>query len=138
MLVIIQARSSSKRFRNKILFPIYKKPLINHVIEKIKKSKNKLNIVVSTSLEKSDNKFTKYLKKKKISFYRGSLNNVALRLYKTAKKNNSKYFVRISGDSPLFDFRILDKAIKLRINIKILILLQMCFLEHIQKVNLLK
>ena len=70
--------------------------------------------MVSTSLEKSDNKFTKYLKKKKISFYRGSLNNVALRLYKTAKKNNSKYFVRISGDSPLFDFRILDKAINIK------------------------
>ena len=38
MLVIIQARLSSKRFKNKILFPIYGEPLIGHVIKKLKKS----------------------------------------------------------------------------------------------------
>ena len=39
MLVIIQARTSSERFKNKILYRVYGKPLIQHVIEKIKKSK---------------------------------------------------------------------------------------------------
>ena len=114
MLVIIQTRSSSKRFKNEILFPIYGIPLIEHVIKKVKKSKNKIKIVVSTSLEKSDDKLVKYLRKNQINFFRGSLNNVALRLYSTAKKYKSKYFVRINGDSPLFDSRILDKALLLK------------------------
>ena len=60
MLVIIQARTSSKRFKNKILYSFYGKPLIQHVIEKIKKSK-KVKIVVSTSINKEDNKLVSFL-----------------------------------------------------------------------------
>lgn len=112
--MIIQARSSSKRFKNKVLLPIYGKPLITHVIEKIRKSKKKIEIVVSTSREKSDDNLVNYLKSKDINFFRGSLNNVALRLYNTARKYRSNYFARISGDSPLFDFRILDEAITIK------------------------
>ncbi len=114
MLVIIQARSSSKRFKNKVLYPIYDTPMISHVVEKLKKSKNKIKIVVSTSLEKTDNRLVNFLKKNKINVYRGSLHNVALRLCSTAKKYKYNYFIRISGDSPLLDYRILDKAIMLK------------------------
>ena len=34
-----------------------------------------------------------------------------MRLHDTAKKNKAKYFVRISGDSPMIDPRLIDKAI---------------------------
>lgn len=112
--MIVQARSNSKRFKNKVLLPIYGKPLISHVVQKIGKSKKKIEIVVSTSREKSDDRLVDYLKSNNINFFRGSLNNVALRLYNTARKYRSNHFVRISGDSPLFDFRILDKAIMLK------------------------
>ncbi len=112
--MIIQARSNSKRFKNKVLLSIYGKPLISHVVQKIRKSKKKIEIVVSTSREKSDDRLVDYLKSNNINFFRGSLNNVALRLYNTARKYRSNHFVRISGDSPLFDFRILDKAIMLK------------------------
>lgn len=113
MLLIIQARSNSKRFKSKILYPIYGIPLIQHVINKVNKSKKIKELVVSTSKQKTDNELVNYLNSKKINFFRGSLNNVALRLYETAKKYNSKYFIRISGDSPLIDYRILNKAINL-------------------------
>ena len=38
---------------------------------------------------------------------------MASRLYETAKANKAKFFVRISGDSPLIDPKIIDKAIKI-------------------------
>ncbi len=118
MLVVIQARSSSKRFTNKVLYPIYGKPLIFHLIDNLQKTKKKINIVVSTSNHKSDDKLANLLRLNNINVYRGSLLNVALRLFNTAKKYNSNYFVRISGDSPLFDFRILDKALLIKKKIK--------------------
>ena len=34
-----------------------------------------------------------------------------MRLYETAIKNKAKFFVRISGDSPLIDPKLIDKAI---------------------------
>ena len=113
MLAIIQARTSSKRFNNKILFPIYGTPLIGHVVEKLRKSKKIKQIIVATSNHKTDNKLVKYLKKEKIKFFKGDLNNVARRLYKLAQSKKAKYFVRISGDSPLIDYKLVDEALEI-------------------------
>ena len=111
MLAIIQARSNSKRFKNKVLFPIYGKPMIEHVVNRVAKSNKIKKIIVSSSVNKSDDNLIKYLKSKKISYYRGSLQNVALRLYKTAEKYESDFFLRVNGDSPLIDFQLIDKII---------------------------
>ena len=113
MLAIIQARTSSKRFNNKILFPIYGTPLIGHVVKKLRKSKKIKQIIVATSNHKTDNKLVKYLKNEKIKFFRGDLNNVARRLYKLAQSKKAKYFVRISGDSPLIDYKLVDQALEI-------------------------
>ena len=93
MLAIVQARCSSKRFPNKILKIVYDKPLIHHVILKLSKSKKISKIIVATSDHKSDEKLVKYLKKIKVQYFRGSLENVAKRFLDLAllKKKNSFY-----------------------------------------------
>ena len=118
MLCIIQARSNSKRFKNKVLHLIHGVPLIQHVINRVKRSKKIKKIIVASSLKKNDDNLISYLKKNKINFFRGDLENVAMRLYKTAKKNKAKFFVRISGDSPLIDPKLIDKAIKMSKGLK--------------------
>jgi spore coat polysaccharide biosynthesis protein SpsF len=112
LLVVIQARTSSRRFKNKILYSFYGKTLIQHVFEKIKKSK-KTKIIVSTSTHEEDDKLVKLLIGEKIKYYRGSLNNVAKRLYDTAMSEKQSFFLRISGDSPLLDFRLINKSINI-------------------------
>ena len=113
LIVIIQARTNSKRFNNKVLYKIYNKPIVWHVVSKIKKSKNVKKIIVATSSNKTDDKLVKYLAKIKINYYRGSLTNVAKRLCDAAEKNKAKFFMRISADSPLIDPVIIDKAIEI-------------------------
>ena len=113
MLCIIQARSNSKRFKNKVLHLIYGLPLIAHVINRVIKSKEITKLVVSSSMKKSDDNLISYLKTNNIEVFRGHLNNVAKRLYKTAEKYNSKFFIRINGDSPLIDYKLINKAIKI-------------------------
>ncbi|MDA9625078.1 hypothetical protein N9S55_01700, partial [Candidatus Pelagibacter bacterium] len=110
-LVIVQARSSSRRFKNKILSDFNGSPLIWSVILSLKKSRLVKKIVVATSTDKSDDKLITFLKKKNCSYFRGSLNNVAKRLTNAASLNKSKYFVRISGDSPVINHRIIDKVL---------------------------
>ena len=112
-MVVVQARSDSSRFPKKILHKIYGKTLIEHVILKIKKSKNISNIVVATSSCKSDDVLVNILKKNKILYFRGSLKNVVKRLLSVAEKYNKKYFIRINADSPLIDFRLIDYSIKI-------------------------
>ena len=113
MLLIIQARSSSKRFPNKVLYPIKKKPVIIRVILNALKSKKVSKLLIATSNNRSDDELVNFLKKKNFNVFRGSLSNVADRLLKAAQINNSKYFIRISGDSPLIDYKIIDRAIKI-------------------------
>ena len=113
MLAIVQARCSSKRFPNKILKIVHGKPLIHHVILKLLKSKKISKIIVATSNHKSDEKLAKYLKKIKVQFFRGSLQNVAKRILDLALLKKKNFFIRISGDSPLIDYKLVDQAISI-------------------------
>ena len=113
MLAVIQARCSSKRFKNKILFPINNLPLIIHVNLRVKKSRFIKKIIIATSKNKTDDKKIKILKKFKIKYFKEDLKNVAKRLYKVAELNKVKYFMRISGDSPLINYKIIDRALNI-------------------------
>ena len=113
MLAIIQARTSSKRFPKKVLYKINSKPLIIRVVNNALKSNLVSNLIVATSKEKSDDQLVKLIKKSRFKYFRGSLKNVALRMLNVAQINNAKYFMRLSGDSPLIDYKIIDFAIKI-------------------------
>ncbi len=113
MIVFIQARSNSKRFDKKVLKIIYGLPLIIHVVNNVKKSKSVKDIIVATSNNSLDNNLIKLLKNFKIRFFRGELENVVLRFVRLAMKIKCKYFMRISGDSPLIDSKIIEYAIKI-------------------------
>ncbi len=116
MLLIIQARCSSRRLKNKVLLKLNNKPVILHLIDTIKKNKKINKIIVATSNKKTDDKLIRYLKKVNILFYRGDLENVAERLFLTAKKYKAKKFMRISADSPLLDNAVINKAIQINKN----------------------
>lgn len=113
MLILIQARSNSKRFYKKVLFPVNNRPLIWYVFKRVAMAKFTKKILVVTSTKKSDDALVKVLKKYKINYFRGDLNNVAKRMYSAAKKYKRKRFMRINADSPLIDHEIMRKVYNL-------------------------
>lgn len=113
MLAIIQARTDSRRFPKKVLYKINSKPLILHVIDNIKKSGKVKKILIATSNKKTDDNLIKLLKRNNIFYYRGSLNNVVLRIINASKKFKYSHIIRISGDSPLINSKVIDRAIKI-------------------------
>ncbi len=110
--IIVQARVGSKRLPNKVLSKINGIPLIEYLIKRIETIFDSSKIVIATSDWKIDDSLAKYCNKNKINYYRGSLNNVAKRMFDTANKLNAKSFVRINGDSPLIDPEIILKGVK--------------------------
>ncbi len=112
MHCIIQARSNSKRLPNKVMMKINGNTIIEHVINQVSKAKEINKIIVATSNSNNDLELTNFLKKKKIEFFRGNLNNVAKRFINLIRKYDIKNFVRISADSPLMDAKIIDKVCK--------------------------
>ena len=111
--IFLQARMSSKRLPGKVLFYINNKTIIDHIFTKLKKIKLKKKIIILTSTNKSDNAIMDHCKKIKLECFRGNLNNVYKRYYDAIKKYKIKEFVRINGDSPLIDPKIITRAIKL-------------------------
>ena len=112
MLCILQARMSSKRLPGKSLKLIRGKEVLQLVYDQISKSKYISKIIIATSKHISDDKIVTFCKKKNISVFRGSLNNVANRFYNIIKKKNCEEFVRINGDSPLSNSSLIDRMCK--------------------------
>ena len=113
MLCIDQARMSSKRLKGKTLLNMKGKPLLERVLSNLVLSKKIKKIVVATSNKKSDDKIINFCKKKNFLFTRGSLTNVALRYIQTLKIYPCDVFLRITGDSPFINHKIIDKIITL-------------------------
>ena len=111
--VIIQARMSSKRYPSKVLTEVNDKPLLGYVIERLEFSCNYQNIVIATSLQKSDDPIEIFCLEKGLSYFRGDLENVSLRMLQASKANDFDGFVRVNGDSPLLDPHIINQAVSL-------------------------
>ncbi len=110
--IIIQARMNSSRLPGKVLKKIQNIPIIELIVRRLRKSKQKTDIVVATSNNYKNVELVNFLKKKKINYFVGSEKDVISRFYHAAKKNNSKIIVRITADCPLADPLIVDEFIK--------------------------
>jgi glutamate-1-semialdehyde 2,1-aminomutase len=110
--VIVQARCNSSRFPNKVLEKIYEDyTLIEFLFSRLFKSKKINNFFLATTNNKNDNKLCALFKNSRVKVFRGDENNVLSRYYKIAKFNKSKIIIRITGDCPFVDFRIIDKLV---------------------------
>ena len=108
-IAIIQARLTSTRFPNKVLQKINNQTLIKFLINRLKLSKKIDQVIVAIPNNKKNKLMKKYLKG--IDFFQGNENNVLDRFYKTSKKFNATTIVRICGDCPFVDPKIIDKIL---------------------------
>lgn len=111
---IIQARMGSQRFPNKMMADLCGKPVIGHVIDRLRMSKLVHAIVVATP----DEMLCDYANHNKAWGYldHGDPNNVLARYLKAANWCNAELVVRICGDCPLIDPVLVDNCIKGYIN----------------------
>jgi len=108
---VIEARMGSSRLPGKVLLKVNDVPLILLLVDRLKQVKKLKKIVVATSVSKNNDQLCNLLRKNKISFYRGSENNVLQRVVRAAKKNKIKNIVQITGDCPLIDPEIVSQVI---------------------------
>ncbi len=111
ILIVIQARIGSSRLPGKVLKKLVNKPILLHIINRLKKVKNS-KIVVATSTNKMDKKIISFCKKNKLNYFSGSEKNVLDRFYKAAINFNGENIIRITGDCPLIDPIIINNLIK--------------------------
>lgn len=123
----IEARMTSSRLPGKVLMDFCGKPNLQHIVERIKRSKYIDEVVVATTVNKEDDSIVELCKEIGCKYFRGSENDVLLRVLEAAKSVDADYIVEITGDCPVIDWRHLDY------------LTEMFFLEeHDYAANILK
>lgn len=111
-VVIIQARSGSSRLPGKVLMPILGTPMLVLQIERIKNAKKIDAIVVATSDRPADDTVAALAETSGVGTFRGSEKDVLGRVYLAAKEAGASAVVRITGDCPLMDPRVVDEVVE--------------------------
>ena len=109
---IIQARMGSERLPGKVLLDLPNgKKVIEFLIEQLETS-NLQQKIIAIPDDNTDDILFNFLNNLKISCYRGSKFDVLDRYYNCAKKFSFKHIMRITGDNPLIDPKIVNDAIE--------------------------
>jgi spore coat polysaccharide biosynthesis protein SpsF (cytidylyltransferase family) len=116
IVAIIQARLTSTRLPKKIMLDICGKPLLWHVVERVKQAKLIDGIVIAIPDSSSNDKLESFVKQFDWDIFRGSEKDVLSRYYNAATQFKADMIVRITSDCPLVDPKIIDETIKQHIH----------------------
>ena len=101
-LIILQARTSSKRFPGKVLKELQGIPMLSHSIRRLKRVE-RASLVVATTTMHNDDAIEDLALKEGVSCFRGDEVDVLERFYRTAKEYSCNIVIRATGDNPLVD-----------------------------------
>jgi glutamate-1-semialdehyde 2,1-aminomutase len=111
VIAIVQARMGSTRFPGKVLKSIVGMPMIELLLNRLSESKELDEVVLATSNEKNNEKLIALVQSLGYRCTIGSENDVLNRYYESAKSIETDAIVRITGDCPLVDPKLVDKCI---------------------------
>ena len=109
---LVQARMGSTRLPGKVLKPIVGKSMIELLLTRLSKSSELDEIVVATSKDAKNDELQLVVESLGYRCTRGSEKDVLSRFYESAKFIGADVVVRITGDCPLVDSKLVDECIK--------------------------
>lgn len=118
IVAILQARMTSSRLPGKVLKPLLNEPMLARQIERIQRCQTLDKFIVATSEDQSDNPIVDLCAKLGIHCFRGSLNDVLDRYYQAASAYDADHVVRLTGDCPLTDPKVIDNVVRLHLSSK--------------------
>ncbi len=109
---IIQARMGSTRLPGKVMKKLAGKPVLHHVIERVKASQLLDIVVVATTTSRQDDIIVKEAETCEVKVFRGSEQDVLSRYYYAAAAFQADIVVRVTSDCPLFDPTVLNAMLR--------------------------
>jgi spore coat polysaccharide biosynthesis protein SpsF (cytidylyltransferase family)/aryl-alcohol dehydrogenase-like predicted oxidoreductase len=111
VVAVIQARMGSSRLPGKVLMPVAGKPLLWHILHRLRQCRLVDAVAVATSTDPRDDAIQEFCAGQGITCVRGPLQNVLERYRLAAQATGAKTLLRVTGDSPLIDPGLVDYLI---------------------------
>jgi spore coat polysaccharide biosynthesis protein SpsF len=108
---IVQARMSSRRLPGKVLRRVAGKPLLGYLVERLRRCRPLDGVTLATSTSPDDDAVARFCEAEAVPCHRGPLDDVAGRFLGALEQTRADAFVRVNGDSPLLDPRLIDVAV---------------------------
>ncbi len=112
VVAIVQARMGSTRLPGKVMKPIGGRPILWHVVNRLKAASLVDDIIVATTDQPSDDIIKEWCGLNGTGCYRGSQDDVLDRFFYAARAAGARTIVRITSDCPLIDPALVDRAIR--------------------------
>jgi len=109
---IIEARTRSTRLPRKIMLECQGKPMLAHMVERLKRSQELDGIVIATTLHPDDDVIENLAKALGVGCFRGSEDDVLDRVLKAAHAFGADIIVETPSDCPCIDWGILDHVVR--------------------------
>lgn len=110
---VILSRYDSSRLPGKALLKIAGRPIIQYVIELCKSINNISDVVLATTNRKIDDNLVKFAESQNIKVVRGSHKDVAGRFLQSMDDLDLDGAIRVTGDSPLNNVKLLNFGMKI-------------------------
>jgi len=108
----IEARMTSSRLPGKVLMEMDGKPVLEILIDRLKRSKFINEIVIATSSNDADDRIEELGKELNVAVFRGSEDDVLGRVVGAVETLKGDIIVEITGDCPLMDPEVMDSVIE--------------------------
>jgi spore coat polysaccharide biosynthesis protein SpsF len=112
VVAVIAARTTSARLPAKVLAEIAGLTLLEHVVQRARRALTVDEAIVATSLDAGDDVIAALCRERGIACSRGDRDDVLDRVYRAALHHAAAVVVRVTGDCPLLDPRIVDRVVQ--------------------------
>jgi spore coat polysaccharide biosynthesis protein SpsF len=112
----IEARYSASRLPGKVLKEIMGVPMLELLIERVRKASLIDEIIIATSTNPKDDALEQLARKIGVACFRGSEEDVLARVLGAVCSVKGDHIVELWGDNALMDPKIIDEAISLYMN----------------------
>jgi N,N'-diacetyllegionaminate synthase len=116
VVALIAARMNSERMYGKPMKEISGKPIIWHVVERLRQVENINEIIICTSHKKENQAFVRFAEENGLKCFVGDEEDVLDRFYQAAKKYGADHIVRQTSENPLFHIPHIDPLIEKHIS----------------------
>ena len=110
--ILITARLKSTRLKEKVLKPILGRPMLSHMVERLRLAKIPDKIILCTSTIQQDDRLEEFAREEGIDCFRGHPDDVLLRMGEAAKEFGVDKIVSCTADNPFVDPIYIDKLIE--------------------------